>query len=61
MFFGICISEAALGGANAGFAGVAAEGCPVGGVAAVEIEILHTRGLCSYYAEPGSVMVGFDV
>lgn len=26
-----------------------------------EIEILHTRGLCSYYAEPGSVMVGFDV
>lgn len=25
------------------------------------IEIRPTRGLCSYYAEPGSVMVGFDV
>lgn len=25
------------------------------------VEIRHTRGLCSYYAEPGSVLVGFDV
>lgn len=24
-------------------------------------EIIHTRGLCSYYAEPGSLLVGFDV
>ena len=50
-----------IGSADAGLAVVVAERCPVGGVAAVEIEILHTRGLCSYYAEPGSVMVGFDV
>jgi DegV family protein with EDD domain len=26
-----------------------------------EVEIRPTRGLCSYYAEPGSVLVGFDV
>ena len=26
-----------------------------------QIEIRPTRGLCSYYAEPGSVLVGFDV
>lgn len=25
------------------------------------VEIRPTRGLCSYYAEPGSVLVGFDV
>jgi hypothetical protein len=23
-------------------------------------QILSTRGLCSYYAEPGSVMIGFE-
>lgn len=26
-----------------------------------QVDILQTRGLCSYYAEPGSIMVGFDV
>ena len=26
-----------------------------------QVEIRPTRGLCSYYAEPGSVLVGFDV
>ncbi len=25
------------------------------------VEIRHTRGLCSYYAEPGSLLIGFDV
>ena len=33
-----------FGGADAGSAGVAAPGRPVGGVAAVEVEILHTKG-----------------